>query len=446
VNIGNLIRRAKLQAVTLRAQDIDDAREMLAGTYYPTPGMFTPKFKPGTSRELAWHRALHTTTTVVPIIINKSLAGIDFGAITWSDAETRTEEVDDAVAKLDLAQLAYDLAVEFKITGAAAGIASTPFDENGSPMDPTIHILHGLNIPYSDPRDPSRVTGWFRAVQYSDQTNSARLRWWVETYDWAGIEEGQPITHRVWQALTDPTAISIMPDDEYTSVAKPRYILNGTDLSGLPISPILQNMGRILGIFATELRLSTTEELAAFPMFMTKGEVELDAVGPAETVAVESAGDAKWLDPGSLEELREQLRVKRDQLREAFNLPGGSLGTETPSGEALAEANRGFVQESQGLASMLSGVLTDLVSDYLRLLGLPEVEVHVPIDRSYLRDTQIELVEKGIDLGVLPRTVAARVFQQFIGSYSDAELREFTDMLEEQSRSPITGQLAAADR
>jgi hypothetical protein len=435
-----------MQSITLRAQDIDDAREMLAGTYIPTPGMFTPRFKTGTSRELAWARALNTTTTVVPIIINKSLAGIDFGNITWSDAETQIEQVDEAINQLDLAQLAYNLAVEFKLTGAAAAIASTPFDENGMPMSPTVHILYGMNIPYSDSRDPSRITGWYRAVQYSDTLNTVRLRWWVETYDWQGIPDGDPITHRVWQSLSDPTAISLIPDDEYASVAKPRYILNGTDLSGLPISPILQNMGRILGIYATELRLSTTEELAAFPMFMTKGEVELDAVGPAETVAVETAGDAQWLDPGSLQELREQLRIKRDQLREAFNLPGGSLGTQTPSGEALTEANRGFVQESQGLASMLSGVLTQVVNDYLSLLQLPTVSVSVPIDRSYLRDTQIELVEKGIDLGVLPRAVAARVFQQFIGSYSDDELREFVEMLQERNASPIVGQLSAMDR
>lgn len=446
MNLDLLAKRARLQRIEARALDLDRIREMHTGDYTPNPGDFTPPFKPGTARALAYARAVRVTAPSVSLIINKSVAGVDFGNITWSDAERGKDEVDDALNALELDSLARELAIEYKTTGAMVGIASTPLDPAGRALDPTVKILRGVNVPYADPSNPDTITGWYRTVQYIDEQSGNRLRWWVEVYDWEGIEPGAPITHRVWRSLTHPTDLGVSPDDEFTSIARPRFALAGVNLDGLPASPILSNMGRILGLYATELRLATSEELAAFPMLVTKGEADLDSVGPAETIAVAQDGDAYWLDPGDLSQLREQVALKRDMLREVFNLPGGSLGGQTPSGEALQEANRGFIQETRALTNAIEGVLSDLASDYLALLNLPPVTVNVPIDRSYTTDTLLAVVEKGIDLGAVPASVAARAFQQFIGAaYSDDELQAFLAELEARRSVSVPGFLPARD-
>ena len=450
MDIQHLVKRARLQRITQRARDLDHIREMHAGTYEPPNGLIAPPFKTGTARALAWTRALRNVNTTVPVIITKSLAGIDFGGITWGDATRNPDGVDDALALVNLPTLARDLATELKISGVAACIAHTPLNTDGRAQAPTIQTLHGLNIPYTDPKDPTRITGWYRAIEYVYQ--DGRLRWWVEVYDWEGIPDGEPITHRVWRALHDPTELGASPDDEFQSTARPRYAIHAVANDGMPTSPILQNHGRIMGLYATELRLVASEEVAAFPMLLTRGNVEFDSIGPAEVIAaaassaMEGEGTAEWMDPGDLGELREQVALRRDQVREAFSLPGGSLGGQTPSGEALREANRGFMQETRAIANQLGKTATAVANDYLTLLGLQSVQVEVPIDREYESIYQLETLKAAADYNAVPAAVVARVFQRYLGdAYSDDELAAFIEEQEARANVSVPGFLTPAD-
>ena len=442
IDIDTLVKRARLQRITNRATDLDRVREMLDGTYEPPNGLITPRFQPGTSRHHAYQRALRRTSTSVPVIINKGLAGLDFGNITWSDAETGASRADDEIKALDLPSIARQIAVDYKLTGVCAAMASTPRKEGGGYGDPIVSVLTGVNVPYTDPRDPGRVNGWYRAVQYIHDDGD--LKWWVEVYDF--LDE-QRTVHRVWEALMDPTALGGAPDQEYESPARPRYALYGVQPDGLPHSTLLAGMGRIMGLYSTELMLASSEELSGFPMLLTKGQVEVDQVGPAEVIAADDDGDAAWLDPGKLAELREQAAYKRDLIRELFNLPGGSMGGQTPSGEALQEHNRGFLQETRSGSDALSGVLSAVASDYLALHDLPPVTVSVPIDRSYTTSSLLEVVEKGVDLNAIPDSVAARWFQSALGAgYSDEELEEFLEeKRERRTAMPVPGFLSPRD-
>lgn len=448
MNIDLLMKRARLAGITDRAKDLDVIREMISGDFVPAPGMYAPAFVAGTTRALAWERAVRTTATSVPTIVQKSVAGLDFGALTWGDAKTNPTGVDDILGALALPALARNLATEYLIAGVAVVMASTPLDAAGRVGEAALRPMHGLNIPYTDPRDPSVITGWYRAVQYVH--DSGHLAWWVEVYDWEGVPDGKPITHRVWRALSDPTHVGGKPDLEFASIARPRYMLAGVTQSGMPVSPMLANMGRVMGLYATELRLAASEEMSAFPMFKTKGRADFDAIGPAEVIAVSEGGDAEWMDPGKLEELREQVRLRRDQVREAFNLPGGALGAgaQVPSGEALQEANRGFMQGTRSTADGLSGLMSDGVTDYLALLGVAGVDVEIPIDREYMTAALLEVVEKGVDLQAVPVSVAARMFQTFLGaSYSDDELAKFLEQKEadREAMMAIPGRLDPRD-
>lgn len=438
-----LIRRLRLQFISTRSQDLDDVRAMLNGSYEPPRGWIAPDFVTGSAREEAWKRALRTVTPAAALIMQKSLAGIDFGAISWSDAESNADEVNDAVARLNLPTLARDLAIEYKTTGVAAAMASIPEgDDEGEGTTPVIAVMRGVNVPYTDPRDQATVTGWFRTIEYA--LGQGQLAWWTEVYDFVDDER---TTHRVWKQLAEPTHLGAMPDEEYESLARPRFAINDLQPDGLPVSPMLTHMGRIMGLYASELRLAASEEVAAFPMLFLTGGVDIDRVGAGEIITADEGADARWLQPGDLNEMREQVRLKRDQVREAFALPGGSLGAQTPSGEALQEANRGFLQESHRLSDMLSSVLTAAVTDYLALLNLPPVEVSVPVDRSYMTSILLDVVEKGVDLRAVPTTVAARIFQQFLGHgvYSDDELEEHTAVLSNTANGVPIGALFARD-
>jgi hypothetical protein len=441
--IEALVKRARLQNLTLRADDLEDVHAMLNGTYSPPAGWIAPGFDRGSSREEAWQRALRTVTPAAPLVVSKTIAGLDFGSTTWSDAERQGERVDELLSKLDLPSLARAAAIEYRTAGVVAAMASIPETEDGQ-GEPILSILRGVNVPYTDPRDHATITGWYRAVQYVDP-GSAKLVWWVEVYD---LDDPERTIHRIWRSLEDPIELGSDPE-EFESTARPRFAIYDLQPDGLPVSPLLANMGRIMGLYATELRLAASEEMSAFPMLLLKGNPEWDGVGPAEVIVSDSepGAGAEWLAPGDLEQLREQVRLKRDQVREAFNLPGGALGSQTPSGEALAEANRGFMQESHRTADAISRVLTDAVGDYLELHGLPRVTVSVPIDRAYTTATELELVEKGLDLGVLAPHVAARKFQQFMGSgaYSDEELAEFVASLRERTIGRETGELFNGD-
>ena len=426
MNLETLAKRARLQNLTSRAKLLEDIHAMLDGSYIPPNGAFTPQFAIGSDRHAAFLRAARKTSTAVPLVISKSLAGLDFGNVTWSDAETQKDAVDDVLHNLRLGDLARDVARQYKMSGATAILASTPLDTEGRATEPVLEILTGMNIPYTDPKAPGRVNGWYRAIQYLDETYQGKLRWWVEAYEF--LSDGSTrIT--VWRSLGDPTQLGMNPDDQFVTAARPRFAVYGLQDDLLPTSPVLTNLGRVFGLYATELTLATSEELAGWPMLFLKGNIDLEETefGPAQPIVADENGDARWLDPGKLDELREQIKLKRDLLREVFNLPGGSLGSQTPSGEALAEANRGFMQETRALGDIVSRVLTEGANDYLRLLELPEVTVSVPIDRAYLASTQLEMVEKGTDLGAIPTPVVARWFQQSLGStaYSDDELAEF---------------------
>lgn len=432
--IEQLVKRARLQRITNRATDLDDIHGMLEGTWTPTGGHFTPKFAPGTAREKAWARAIKQVTTAVPIIISKTLAGLDLAGITWSDEAG--DRGDELLRTLSLPDLARDLVIELRLTGVAAGIASRPSGTD----TPTVTSLRGVNVPYVDPITRT-VTGWYRALQHVN--DAGRLTWWVDVFEFTS--DGHAI-QRVWRDLDSPTELGRRPDNELPGAARPRYTLNGLQDDGMPSSTVLANMGRILGLYATELRLATVEELASFPMLLTRGDAELDSIGPGEVITVDQDGDAKWLDPGDLSQLREQVTLKRELVREAFALPGGALGNETPSGEALEEANRSFMQETARTGGLVESVLTGVASDYLALHGLPGVTVSLPIDRGWLAKTTLPVLEQGVDLGVVPLTVAARAFQALVGAaYSDEELQTFIDDLQAKRIGTAPGFTGATD-
>lgn len=445
--LNALIARARLQNITNRSTDLEDVRAMLDGAYVPKIGWIAPEFTPDSSRGKAWRRAIRTVTPVAPLVLAKRLAGLDFEGITWSDPDGSMEEANAAVDALNLPSLAREAAAEYTIAGVVAMMASTPAGDEDQGVNegrPVLAILRGVNAPYTDPRDQASITGWYRAIEYAERLG--KLRWWVEAMD---FQDDGSTMHLVWEGLQRPTDLGLNPDQAFESTARPRFALYGLQDDGLPVSPLLANMGRILGLYATELRLAASEEMSAFPMLVVKGSPEFDQVGPAEAIVTddEPNSGAEWMAPGDLGQLREQVRLKRDQVREALALPGGSLGSQTPSGEALAEANRGFMQETQRTADAISGVLTDAVSDYLALLDLPPVEVSVPIDRAYTTETMLDVVEKGLDLGAVPMSVAARMFQQFMGSgaYSDEELEAFLGILAERERGRDPGDLFGAD-
>ncbi|MER3480489.1 MAG: hypothetical protein C4327_08435 [Meiothermus sp.] len=116
--------------------------------------------------------------------------------------------------------------------------------------------------------------------------------------------------------------------------------------------------------------------------------------------------------PNGFKELETAMARSAENIREFFSLPGGILGNDTPSGEALREANMRYIQASRDYAERLSEGLTLAVRDYASISGLDpaglEVEVVFQSPTEYLdlttaprkRQMQLGLLEPGFAHGL----------------------------------------------
>jgi len=414
IDIQDLIRRMRQAAVTERYEQQDDLDALLTGTYTPQTGDILPTWRPGSPRRDAWQRALKKVASDGKKIVSARIDGA-IGTITWSDTTPTGETI---LTNLDVPRLARLIASDYISHGITALLPYT--DEAGTPR---LDRLTGMLEPYTHPNNTNLITGLYRTQNYLDR--HGKLRWLTEVYDF----DDQPdelATHRYWRNIAHPTAIGGPPDEEMVG-PRPVYALDTLDSDGRPVGQLEAAQPIMLGLYATELMLATTEELASYPMLKVKGQsTSIEAIGPAEVIGVEVDGDAEWMKPDTLDALRVRRMEKREALREACFLPAGSLGTDTPSGEALREANRLPMQMNTATAKAVSGVLTRGVSEYLAMQNAGEVVIEVQPDQSHERQLRWEALQTADDLGAIPLSVKARIVQELIGgAYSDEELEAF---------------------
>jgi len=167
-----------------------------------------------------------------------------------------------------------------------------------------------------------------------------------------------------------------------------------------------------------------------------------DKRGPTRVVEVDLAGDVAYLLPGDLTQMHAHHDRKLERLREDLSLPGGALGTQTPSGEALREANQKFIASSRAYATAVQSILSNSLGDYLGLNGVSEeTPVSVDINREFEKEQRVRFVVELYREGLLPLDAAVRSVSVYLPDWSDEMVEAF---IAQQTRTVTPDDLRAA--
>jgi hypothetical protein len=386
---------------------------MAVGTWVPVPGDVGP---PPKSEEatIAYQRLIRLVYPVGPQVLRTRLAGA-IADVTWSDAGRGGRQLDRRLEALDLYDLAAGGFAQMFVTGLTA------YSVVRREGDVTVARLGGYLEPLLDPDDVEVITGLLQAWQTNDERRAPKF-WRVRIYDY------EDRVLREWIDLERPEdAFSRPPTTEIAVGYMPHIAISYRGPDGLPNSEARQGANLLRANYAIQLRIHRVAELHGYPVPVVVGQAEIPRDwGPGQVLAFPTGqGEFRYVFPDALAGLYELLRQNLESIREFFSLPGGSLGTQTPSGEALREANRKYVQIGNYYARKLSHALSAAVRDYARAIGVDPVAVEVIPHDMGRSDEMLAQVVNLYREGIIPLSVAARVAQSHVPGWSDDELREW---------------------
>lgn len=446
IDIALEVKKAKLRAVEDRITEFYIVQDIAKGVWFPKEGELLPEPE-SDSRIDAWNRAIQQVQSLGPSIMETKVNAVTGGGTTWGETDESTDAI---LAKLNLPELA-EACLASGATGGFYGVIPHEIEmQNADGQlvgsgEFTISLIGGYVEAFTDPNNAGRIVGLYQAwieeittqgMSVSQRPDTAtrpnstaqkydnNTKYSVRIYDWSDGEDNCVI--REWRGLKKPTDLATQPR-EILNAPMPRFRITSMTDGGLPLGEILKSSPLLKSHLTTQIEIQLTEEMAAFPMLVTTGDATISAVGPAQSISLPPDGDAKWLSPEkNLEELRTQLAAKQERIRHDLSLPGGFLGNDSPSGEALKEANLRFRQNTQRYAEGISEVLTEAVKDLSTMVaGLQPVEAAVLPSKDYdeaeRRATIIELYKEGL----LPFEVAVTELQPFFPTWSDQRLQDF---------------------
>ena len=404
IDVTDNVVRAALASVEARARQHAEAYDWALGRLTAPPVELLPPAQTDEGK-LELQRIWRQSQTLGPRIIDRIVWGT-IGEVNWGGEGGR---VDAELEALQLDLLAQRLLVDVLIGGVAAAWAYV--DERTN--TPRVSRLSGYLQPLTDPDDVDRVVALYQAWMAEDVRSS---RWNVRIYD---LEES---TLREWRGLRTPTNLA-SPPAEYPNVRPPRYRMLHLGDDGLPQGPLAAALPVLKAEYAQQMRIARVAEQSAWPVLAIRGQLDVGKRGPARVLQLSEQGSAEYLRPGDLSQLQGQHDRILERLREDLSLPGGFLGRQTPSGEALREANLKFVQACSSYARLLSGLLTEVVADYAPLAGIKNPpEVSVIINREFDRSERIGSVLELYREGLIPLPVAVNEISVYLPTWSDDEV------------------------
>ena len=357
----------------------------------------------------ALNRLGKRATSIGPRVYEQIRDGT-IGHVNWGG--DNEGDIDQRLEQIDLEDLAEKLFERAAVSGLIAGIVSGQADAL------SIRRLGGYVEPITDEYDydivrgVAQVTAELERIQGSTSYN-------IRVFD---FETG---TVREWLKVTDPHALK--EDAEPVPALMPRIHVLQTGPDGLPVGAFARALPLFQSEWASQVRGDRVEESTGFPQAVVKGEVHgADQRGPTQIIEVSEGGDYKYVIPGDLSQIHEHHDRKLERIREDMRLPGGSLGGQTPSGEALREASAKFTQQCHRYAQALEGVINDLVIDYARAAGIRAAPtVTVEINRDYEREAHIESIRDLFKDKLIPLAVAVREISPYIGTMTSEDVEAF---------------------
>ena len=433
IDINYLVKKLQMQAVIERIAEHDMAHELSKGVWIPEDDFILPE-PLNTSRKEAWKRAKRQVQSLGPRILRSKKQAVLGGGITWGDTDDKTDEF---LVNLNLERLANGLLENLVIDGMAAAMAHQD-EETG---EFTITRLGGYMQPYLKPNDIDVVTGIYQAWSSNntskiitsesegkrsehryESTRAGQTTYSVRIYDF--VEE----TIKQWDDLRRPTDLALN-FKLIENAPVPRFAISEKLDEGLALGEMLQAMPVLIHHYTLQLLKALSTEMSVFSMFYTKGDVEITEVGPAQLIAMEEGADAGWIKAeGNLEELNKNLIIVEERLRSDLSLSGGFLGNDSPSGEALQEANIKFRQNTEYYAKTISDILTKCVHDLSELTNdVKPVQIVVQPSKDFEEKTRRDTVLMLYKEGLLPLDVAAIEIQRFFPTWSDEALNEWVE-------------------
>lgn len=340
------------------------------------------------------------------------------GNVNWGG---KSVEVDPLLEALDLDQLASDILESGLYSGLFEGIVRRS-DVGALLIEP----LLGFTEPIRDRDNPTENIGYVHA--WLDATSDSS-KWVVRVYDFTiqtlYEQSGLPEPHK----FDIHQAERIEPSLEYPEGAPmPRFTQIGKGRHNKPLGHIAKILPLIRSDWASQVRGDRAEEATAFPQLVTRGQVSRGdgQRSPSHVIEVEENGDAHFLEPGNLGQIHAHHDRKLQRVREDGFMPGGFLGSQVPSGEALREANAKYIAFCRLLAKRLSRIMTQLVQDYARALGFEtEVMVSVQVNREFEMQAEIERIVTLLDARLLDFAAAVRAISVYVPNWSSEEVEAF---------------------
>jgi len=405
VDVTDNVVRAALASVEARAAQHAEAYDWALGRLTSPPVELLPPAQTLEGR-MELQRIWRQSQTLGPRILDRIVWGT-IGEVNWGG---EGGEVDAALEALELGQLAQRLLVDLLVGGMAAAWAYV----DARTGRPRVSRLSGYLQPLTDPDDVDRVVAIYQAWQSADVRQ--RHRWNVRIYD---LEDA---TLREWLGVRSPTSLAA-PPVEYPNITPPRYAMLHLGDDGLPQGPVAAALPVLKAELAQQMRIYRVAEQSAWPVLAIRGQINTAERGPSRVLQLSDTGGAEYLRPGDLSQLEGLHDRTLERLREDLSLPGGFLGRQTPSGEALREANLKFVQACSSYARLLSRLLTGVVADYAALAGVRNPpQVSVIVNREFDRSQRIADVLALYREGLIPLSVAVNEISVYMPTWSDEEV------------------------
>jgi hypothetical protein len=365
------------------------------------------------------NRLASTCQSVGPRIINTIKFGT-LGDVNWGGKDTSTDAL---IETRDLEGLAEEILENALYSGVMEGIV-----RRGEDGIVRIEPLVGYTEPVYAPDSPSEVAGYIHA--WLDASGGdTDPKWTLRVYDLAAR------TMHEQRGLTEPARFDLQratplgPTDEYPAGSPiPTFLIVGKGRNRMPRGYLADLLPLIKGDWVSQLRGDRTEEATAFPQLVLKGSITDGTTQRSAThvLTVADDGDAHFLLPGDLSQMHAHHDRKLERLREDASMPGGFLGSDSPSGEALREANAKFINLCKWYAARLSRVLTALCDAYAEAEGVASPgHVVVSINREFEKDTEAQRIVSLYTEGLVEFGAAVRAISAFVPTWEPKAIEAF---------------------
>lgn len=430
--------RASLQAIEMKARDHVEImmwtkgqllQNIHTGEHHSVMGTIPNHLKDllppteTTEGAAALGRLTKQAQSIAPRVLRLKKYGA-IGTINWGDGDEEIDDLlegDDAekLKQVNLEYLAANALEQALTRGMIAGIAIPT--ENG---EARTQPLGGYVEPLVDEDDMHHVWGIYQAWQPADVGSN---KWNARIYN---LETSELFE---WRGLDSPTDIGHVPEP-IPNAPMPVFEILQTDIDGRPLGEFQVALPLFKSDWSSQVRGDRAEEATAFSQLVIKGGTLGDAKqrGAARVIRLDPAGDAKYLDPPSLEQIHKHHDRKLERLRVDLSLPGGFLGAQTPSGEALREANQAYIATCKSLAKSVSSYLTQMVDRCAEITGVADAPpVTVVINREFERAQVVEQTVMLFREGLLAFDAAVRTISAYYPTWPSEQVEAFISMQRE---------------